>query len=59
MSGIPPDCAYAAGEPKADAPVWCRSPWCYVHREVCDQEDVKQSLYFGADTDLWYSCTKI
>ena len=58
MAGMPPDCADPAGEPKLDAPVWCLSRWCYVHREVCDRKDLKQSVFFGADTDLWYSYAK-
>ena len=57
-STLPPDCTDAEGKAKADAPAWCASRWCYVHREVCDQEDVKQSLYFGNEADLWYSYSK-
>ena len=55
---LPPDCADASGQPKPDAPAWCSSRWCYVHKEICDQADVKQSLYFGQQADLWYSYEK-
>ena len=46
------------GRPKPDAPEWCGSKWCYVHREICDRTDVKQSMYFGEESDLWYSYEK-
>ena len=47
-----------SGRARADAPEWCQSKWCYVDRAICDQTDVKQSVYFGLEVDLWYSYQK-
>ena len=34
---LPPECADAKGNPKAVVPEYCKSQWCYVDKEKCDQ----------------------
>ena len=54
-SMMPPSCADSLGRAKADAPSWCQSRWCYVNKDVCDQDDVKRTFYFGDEKELWFS----
>jgi len=43
-----------SGEYKA---AWCYEKWCYVS-PGCKQKDIKESFYFGADTEMKYSYNK-
>lgn len=52
---LPPDCANALGHINPAAPSYCNSSWCYVNPAICDKIDVRQSVYFGLETDLWFS----
>ena len=52
---LPPDCADVSGHIRPAAPSYCKSSWCYVNPAICDKTDVRQSVYFGLDTDLWFS----
>ena len=52
---MPPFCAYEGGQPKLDAPSWCRQEWSFVQRDKCASADPKLSTYFAADYELYYS----
>ena len=40
---LPPYCVDEAGNPKADAPQWCRDSWCWVDADNCNLPIVSPS----------------
>ena len=55
---LPPLCADSdspANAIKKDTPDWCSAAWCYVSPKSCTRTDLKRSVIFGEESELWYS----
>jgi len=55
-----PDCADAAGKPKANAPDWCAASWCFVDATRCNVGSTESAYFPGTGLAFSYgTCGKM